>query len=88
MSSNAVKLGMDLAAIVRTGPAATRLTRISSGPRSRARYRDSDSRAALATPIQSYAGQATVASKSRPTTEAEGAEASSGRKASTSAFSE
>jgi hypothetical protein len=52
-SSNAAKPGIDLAAIVFTGPAATRLTRIPCGPRSRARYRVTDSRVDLATPIQS-----------------------------------
>src|SRR5437899_4367725 len=65
--SNSSKPGMLLAAIVLMGPAATRLTRTPLGPRSRARYRAVDSNAALATPIQSYFGQATVASKSRPT---------------------
>ena len=43
----------DLAANVLTGPAATKFTLTRSAPRSRARYRDSDSRAALDTPIQS-----------------------------------
>jgi len=50
---------------VRIGPAATRFTRIFSAPKSRARYLQVDSSAALATPIQSYFGQATVASKSK-----------------------
>ena len=36
-SSNAAKPGIDLAAIVRTGPAAQRFTRMPFGPRSRAR---------------------------------------------------
>ena len=58
-----------LAAIVLIGPAAIKFTRIFSLPRSRARYRVADSSAAFATPIQSYCGQATVASKSIPTTE-------------------
>src|SRR3954453_2564748 len=53
VSSNVEKAGMLLAAVVRIGPAATRLTRTPLGPRSRARYRDVDSNAALATPIQS-----------------------------------
>ncbi len=52
-----------------SGPAAMRFTRMPSGPRSRARYREVLSKAALATPIQSYLGQATVASKSSPTTD-------------------
>src|SRR5581483_10731374 len=60
---------MLFAAIVRSGPAATRLTRTPLRPSSRARYREHDSRPALATPIQSYAGQATAASKSRPTSD-------------------
>ena len=51
--SNRSKPGMALAAMVRSGPAATRLTRTPWGPRSRARYRAHDSRPALATPIQS-----------------------------------
>jgi len=51
--SNSPKPGMDLAAIVRSGPAETRLTRMPFGPRYRARYRLADSRPALATPIQS-----------------------------------
>src|SRR6185437_3720511 len=91
VSSKAAKPGMDLAAMVRTGPAATRFTRTPWGPSSLARYRVRDSRAALATPIQSYSGQATVASKSRPTTEAPPsapAVSNSGRNASTRAFSE
>ena len=66
-SSNFRNPGMDLAAIVRTGPAATRLQRTLCGPRSRARYRLTDSRVALATPIQSYTGHAMVASNVRPT---------------------
>src|SRR6478609_2819650 len=52
-SSRSENPGIDLAAIVLIGPAATRLTRIPLGPRSRARYRVTDSSAALATPIQS-----------------------------------
>ncbi len=52
------------------GPAATKLIRTFSLPKSRARYRDVDSRAAFATPIQSYLGQATCASKSSPTIDA------------------
>src|SRR3954451_6093678 len=87
-SSNCEKPGIDLAAMVRAGPAATRLTRTWCGPSSRARYRVVDSRAALATPIQSYTGQATVASKSRPTTDPPPAALSSGRQASARAFSE
>ena len=38
-------------------------------PRSFAKYREVDSNAAFATPIQSYFGQATCPSKSRPTTD-------------------
>ena len=41
-----------------------------SAPKSRAKYREVDSSAAFATPIQSYFGQATCASKSSPTTDA------------------
>jgi len=52
-SSNFENPGIDLAAMVRTGPAATRFTRTPCPPSSRARYRDVDSIAALATPIQS-----------------------------------
>ena len=52
MSSNRAKPGIDLAAIVRTGPAATRLQRIPDGPSSLARYRDRLCRADFATPIQ------------------------------------
>ena len=37
VSSNCSKPGIDLADIVRSGPAATRLTRTFHGPRSRAR---------------------------------------------------
>src|SRR4051794_38537286 len=66
--SNRSKPGMDLAAIVRSGPAETRLARIPRLPRCSARYRLADSRPALATPIQSYTGQARVASKVSPTT--------------------
>ena len=51
-SSKAAKPGMLLAAMVRIGPAATMFTRMSSPPSERARYREVDSRAALATPIQ------------------------------------
>src|SRR5664279_3701356 len=51
--SRSPKPGMDLAAIVLIGPAQTRFTLIPRGPRSRARYRVTDSSAALATPIQS-----------------------------------
>src|SRR5581483_2130892 len=51
--SNFSKPAIDLAATVRNGPAATRLTRTPTGPRSRARYRQVDSSAAFATPIQS-----------------------------------
>src|SRR5690606_1044616 len=61
------KPGMPLAAIVSDGPAETRFTRIPFGPRSRARYRAHDSRPALATPIQSYTGQATEPSNVIPT---------------------
>jgi len=93
VSSKAPNPGMDLAASVLIGPAATRLTRTRSAPRSRARYLDNDSSAAFDTPIQSYAGQATVASKSSPTTDAPGrssapAATSMGRNASTRALSE
>src|SRR6188768_1452424 len=42
---------MPAAASVLTGPAEIALTRMFSGPRSEARYRTDDSRAALATPI-------------------------------------
>jgi hypothetical protein len=49
----ASKPGIPLPAIVRSGPADTVFTRIFFGPRSRARYRVTDSRPALATPIQS-----------------------------------
>src|SRR5919107_4450505 len=66
-SSNCSKPGIDLAAIVRSGPAETRLLRMPCLPRCSARYRDADSRPALATPIQSYTGQALVASNVRPT---------------------
>ena len=52
-SSNRAKPGMLLAAMVRIGPAAIRFTRMCRGPSSRARYRDVDSKPALATPIQS-----------------------------------
>ena len=47
------KPGIPRAATVPSGPAETRFTRIPRGPRSRARYRDTDSSAAFATPIQS-----------------------------------
>ena len=57
--SNSSKPGIDFAAIVLMGPAATKLIRIFSFPKSRAKYREVDSSAALATPIQSYLGQAT-----------------------------
>ena len=67
MSSNCANDGMDFAAMVRIGPAATKLQRILRGPSSRARYRLVDSSADLATPIQLYAGHATVLSKSNPT---------------------
>jgi hypothetical protein len=52
-SSNRSKPGMDFAAMVRSGPAATRFTRTPFSPRSRARYLAQDSSPALATPIQS-----------------------------------
>jgi hypothetical protein len=52
MSSNCAKDGMDFAAIVRMGPAATRLQRTPRGPSSFAKYRLVDSKADLATPIQ------------------------------------
>ena len=52
-SSKVSNPGTELAAVVRMGPAATRLTRTPLGPRSRAQYRLVDSKAALATPIQS-----------------------------------
>lgn len=67
MSSNCANDGMDFAAMVRIGPAATKLQRIRRGPSSRARYLLVDSSADLATPIQLYAGHATVLSKSSPT---------------------
>src|SRR3954447_20471224 len=67
-SSNWLKPGIDLAALVRSGPADTRLERMPCLPRCSARYRLADSSPALATPIQSYTGQAWVASKVRPTT--------------------
>ena len=67
MSSNWANEGIDFAAMVRIGPAATKLQRIPRGPSSRARYRLVDSSADLATPIQLYAGHATVLSKSNPT---------------------
>ena len=51
-SSNCLLPGIDFMAMVRSGPAATRFTRTPSGPSSRARYRDVDSSAALAAPIQ------------------------------------
>src|SRR5262247_3086530 len=85
--SNSSNPGIDLAAIVRTGPAATRFTRTPDGPRSRARYRVHDSSAALATPIQSYLGQATAASKSIPTIDAPPS-LNSGRLAIANDFSE
>src|SRR5690606_10061216 len=44
--SSSLKPGIDLAAMVRTGPAETRFTRIPLGPRSRAKYREVDSSAA------------------------------------------
>ncbi len=47
------KPGIPRAATVPSGPAETRFTRIPAGPRSRARYRETDSSAAFATPIQS-----------------------------------
>src|SRR5688500_19277653 len=59
--SNSSKPGIDLAAVVLSGPAATRLTRTLSGPRSRARERAVDSKAASATPLPPYFGHATVA---------------------------
>ncbi|CAB4613190.1 unannotated protein [freshwater metagenome] len=65
--SNSSKPGIDLAAIVLIGPAAIKLQRIFSCPRSLARYRLADSNPAFAIPIQSYFGQATVASKVKPT---------------------
>src|SRR3712207_978119 len=49
----ASKPGIPFPAIVRSGPADTVFTRIPFGPRSRARYRVTDSRPAFATPIQS-----------------------------------
>src|SRR5674476_959959 len=60
--------GTEFAAVVRTGPAATRFTRTPLGPRSRAQYLLVDSKAALATPIQSQIGHAYFASNVRPTT--------------------
>ena len=68
-ASKSSKPGMLFAAIVLMGPAAMRFTRMPRGPRSRASYRAVLSNAAFATPIQSYLGQATCASKSRPTIE-------------------
>src|SRR5438093_806142 len=64
------KPGMPLAAIVRSGPADTQFTRTPLGPMYRARYLVMASSAALLTPIQSYMGHATEASKSRLTMEA------------------
>src|SRR6478609_1804649 len=69
IDSRSSKPGIALAARVLSGPAETRLLRMPDGPRSRARYRFVDSSAALATPIQSYAGHATVASNVIPTTD-------------------
>src|SRR5258708_16590114 len=51
--SNCSKPGMDLAAMVRSGPAAMRLTLILYWPRYLPRYLAQDSRPALAAPIQS-----------------------------------
>src|SRR2546423_12840730 len=69
-SSKSLKPGIPLAASVARGPAHTALTRILWRPRSRAKYRVTDSSAALETPIQSYFGQACVElSKSRVTSE-------------------
>src|SRR5436190_22126686 len=59
-SSKSLNPGMPLAARVASGPAHTALTRILYRPRSRARYRVTDSSAALDTPIQSYFGHALV----------------------------
>src|SRR6266581_1643857 len=65
-SSKSLKPGIPLAARVASGPAHTALTRILYRPRSRARYRVTDSSAAFDTPIQSYFGHACVElSKSR-----------------------
>src|SRR2546421_716041 len=66
-SSNFSNPGIDLAAIVRSGPAETRFARMPCLPRCMARYRFADSRPALATPIQSYTGHAFVASNVSPT---------------------
>src|SRR6185295_16330513 len=68
-SSNFLKPGMLLAAIVLTGPAATRFDRIPRPPNATARYLLMLSSADFETPIQLYAGQATLLSKSRPTKE-------------------
>src|SRR4029077_20016658 len=80
------KPGIALAARLFSGPALTRLQRMPCGPRARAREREVDSRAALATPIQSYAGHAMVASKVIPTTDPPSP--MSGRQAIASALSE
>src|SRR5437879_1863881 len=53
-SSKSLKPGIPLAASVASGPAQIALTRILYRPRSRARYRVTDSSAALETRIQSY----------------------------------
>src|SRR4029077_13223145 len=86
ISSKCSNPGMLFAAIVRTGPAATRFTRIPAGPRSRARYRAVDSNADFATPIQSYTGHAWVLSKSSPTIDPPSA--MSGNAATANAFNE
>src|SRR4029079_17119658 len=67
IDSMSSKPGIALAARVLSGPAETRLLRMPDGPRSRARYRFVDSSAALATPIQSYAGHATGGAQGLPT---------------------
>src|SRR6266700_4411255 len=59
-STTSLKPGIPLAARVASGPAHTALTRILYRPRSRARYRVTDSSAAFDTPIQSYFGYAWV----------------------------
>src|SRR4051794_1326063 len=85
-SSNFLKPGMLLAAIVLTGPAATRFERMPRPPSATARYRLTLSSADLETPIQLYAGHATVLSKSRATNDPPAV--INGANASVSAFSE
>ena len=79
-SMNSSMPGIDFAATVASGPAATALTRIRSSPRYRARYRVTDWRADLETPIQSYAGHAVELSKSSVTSDPPPAARISGRR--------